>query len=85
MRLKKLVRVGVRVADQISGGRNIKRGLVEVGSLFRGAVEPWICGFVETGRKKKCVDQAVLELQILLPLPPSANPTGLRHQYRRLF
>jgi hypothetical protein len=30
--------VGVRVADQISGGRNIRRGLVEVESLFGGAV-----------------------------------------------
>ena len=31
-------------------------------------------------RKIQCVVQAGLELQIHLPLPPSANPTGLRHQ-----
>jgi hypothetical protein len=29
-----------------------------------------------------CVAQAGLELVILLPLPPSANPTGVRHHYR---
>ena len=34
-------------------------------------------------RKKKCVAQAGLELVILLPLPPSANPTGVRHHNRR--
>ena len=33
--------------------------------------------------RKKCVAQAGLELVILLPLPPSANPTGVRHHYRR--
>ena len=33
--------------------------------------------------KKKCVAQAGLELVILLPLPPSANPTGVRHHNRR--
>jgi hypothetical protein len=27
--------------------------------------------------------QAGLELVILLPLPPSANPTGVRHHYRQ--
>lgn len=34
-------------------------------------------------RRKKCVAQAGLELVILLPLPPSANPTGVRHHNRR--
>ena len=30
----------------------------------------------------KGIDQAGLELVILLPLPPSANPTGVRHHNR---
>jgi hypothetical protein len=39
----------------------------------------WLLGF-ELGIK--CVAQAGLELVILLPLPPSANPTRVRHHYR---
>jgi hypothetical protein len=33
----------------------------------------------------KCVAQAGPELVILLPLPPSANPTSVRHHYRPVF
>jgi hypothetical protein len=39
----------------------------------------------EEPRRKKCVAQAGLELVILLPLPPSANPTGVRHHNRLFF
>jgi hypothetical protein len=38
-----------------------------------------------TTTPSKYVAQAGLELMILLPLPPSANPTGVCHHYRRLW